>query len=196
MARRDLNDNAPVRSLDDFLPTYEFFELHQLEIRAAREQVDRALRSVSVDQVQGIKVLYMLRGLGRTDRDTGRPFLGLARLGAAVLEDLPNEGVLLGLTGQFWRLRGGRDPGRPRTAKEFLEYDRPDVCKAVIDFRIAELDPGRCRLSTETRVHVADPSARRAFRRYWLVVRPFSGLTRILFLRAVRRRAESQAREM
>ena len=42
-------------------------------------------------------------------------------------------------------------------------------------------------------MHVVDPAARRAFRRYWLVVRPFSGLTRILFLRAVRRRAEGVA---
>ena len=66
----------------------------------------------------------------------------------------------------------------------------------MIDFRIAEIAPGRCLASTETRVHVADPAARRAFRRYWLVVRPFSGLIRILYLRAVRRRAERQAREM
>ena len=106
---------------------------------------------------------------------------------------MAGEGVVLGLTGQFWRLRGGRDLGRPRTAEEFLAYDRPDVCKAVIDFRIVELAPGRCRLTTETRVHVDDPAARRAFRRYWLVVRPFSGLTRILFLA---RGAASGARDV
>jgi hypothetical protein len=178
-----------MRPLNDFLPVYEFSERHQLEIRAGREQVDRALRSVSVDEVPGIRVLYVLRGLGATGRETGRPFLGLAGLGAIVLEDASNDGVVLGLTGQFWRLRGDRDLGRPGNAEEFLAYDRPDVCKAVIDFRIAELRPGRCRLSTETRVHVADPAARRAFRRYWLVIRPFSGLIRILFLRAVRRHA-------
>jgi len=144
---------------------------------------------VSVDEIPVIVVLYRLRGLGKAGRDIRRPFLGLARVGAVLLENLPGEGVVFGLTGQFWRLRRGRDLGRPRTAEEFLSYDRPDVCKAVIDFRIDDLAVGRCRLSTETRVHVADPAARRAFRRYWLVVRPFSGLTRILFLRAVRRHA-------
>ena len=62
----------------------------------------------------------------------------------------------------------------------------------MIDFRIVELGArSMCRLSTETRVHVAEPAARRAFRRYWFVIKPFSGLIRILFLRAVRRRAES-----
>ena len=181
-----------MRPLDGYLPAYEFSERHALEIDAGREQIDRALRTVSIDEIRGIRVLYLLRGLGRTGRDTSRPLLGLAGLGAVELEDVAGEGVVLGLTGQFWRLRGGQDLGRPRTAEEFLAYDRPDVCKAVIDFRIAEIAPGRCRLTTETRVHVADPAARRAFRRYWLVVRPFSGLTRILFLREVRR----QAREM
>lgn len=94
--------------------------------------------------------------------------------------------MILGLTGQFWRLRGGGDD-RPRTADEFLDYARPDTCKAVIDFRI-----GSSSLSTETRVHVADPLSRRKFGRYWRVIRPFSGLIRILLLRAARRRAEGR----
>ncbi len=170
-------------------PVYEFSERHEVEIRAAREHVDRALREVSVDEIRGIRLLYLLRGLGRGSHDTKRPFLGLAGIGAVELENEQGEGVVLGLAGQFWRLRGGRDLGRPRTAEEFAAYDRPDVCKAVIDFRIAELGAGRCRLSTETRVHVEDPAARRAFRRYWFVIKPFSGLTRILFLRAVRAQA-------
>ena len=67
-------------------------------------------------------------------------------------------------------------------------FTRPDTCKTVIDFRV-----GRSSLSTETRVHVGDAAARRKFRLYWLVVRPFSGLIRILLLRAARRRAEAPA---
>ena len=49
-------------------------------------------------------------------------------------------------------------------------------------------EPGR--LVTETRIALTDEAARRAFRRYWLVVRPFSGLTRRLLLRAAKRAAE------
>jgi hypothetical protein len=178
-----------MRPLDEHLPAYEFSERHEIVIPADSEQVDRALRAVSVDEVPVVRLLFSLRGVRRSGRDTSRPLLGLAALGSVVLEDVPREGVLLGLTGQFWRLRGGSDLGRPRTAEEFAAYDRPDVCKAVIDFRIAELGADGCRLTTETRVHVADPAARRAFRRYWRVIRPFSGLTRIVFLRAVRREA-------
>ena len=181
-----------MRSLDDWLPASSSPNATRLEIRATREQVDRALREVSVDEIRGIRLLYMLRGLGRGRHDTKRPFLGLAGIGAVELESETGGGVVLGLTGQFWRLRrSGRDLGRPRTAEEFLAYDRPDVCKAVIDFRIADLGGGRCLLATETRVHVEDPASRRAFRRYWFVIRPFSGLTRILFLRAVRPQARA-----
>jgi len=185
-----------MRSLDAFLPAFEFSERHGLEIGAEPARVDQALREVSIAEIPVARALYLLRGLGRAALDTREPFLGLARLGSVTLEDVAGEGLVLGLTGQFWRLRGGTGLPRPRTADEFLAYDRPDVCKAVIDFRIAETRLGRCAVSTETRVHVSDPAAWRAFRRYWLVVRPFSGLIRILFLRAVRRRAERQAREM
>ena len=94
---------------------------------------------------------------------------------------------MLGLTGQFWRLRGSSSP-RPKTREEFLAYDRPDFCKAVIDFRVHE-----GLLTTETRVHVGDRDARRKFARYWLVVKPFSGLTRIVFFRAAKQRAEGAA---
>ena len=85
-------------------------------------------------------------------------------------------------------LGGARTPHKPGTAEEFLAYSREDMCKAVIDFRV-----GAGSLSTETRVHVADPVSRRRFRRYWFVIRPFSGLIRILLLRAARRRAEAPA---
>jgi hypothetical protein len=67
-----------------------------------------------------------------------------------------------------------------------VAYARPDTCKAVVDFRI---EPPF--LTTETRVHVADPAARRKFARYWRVIRPFSGLIRILMLRGAKRRAEA-----
>ena len=183
-----------MRSLDDFLPAWQFGERHGVDIDARRDRVDAALRSVSVDDMPAVRLLFLLRGLGRARRDTGRPFLALGQIGGVTLDDVPGEGVVLGLTGQFWRLRGGDTAGRPRTAAEFLAYDRADVCKAVIDFRIAELGPGQCRLTTETRVRIEEPAARRAFRRYWLVIRPFSGLTRILFLRAVRKRCRHDGR--
>ena len=106
-------------------------------------------------------------------RGTVKTFvLTLARR-AAVVEDVPGEGVVLSLTRQFWRLRRrGAEP--PATA--------------LVEFRATD-----GALATETRVHVPDPASRRKFARYWLVVRPFSGLIRVQVLRAAKRRAEARA---
>jgi hypothetical protein len=156
-----------MRALDEFLPAYEFSERHSIEIGAPPERIDEALRAVTLADSPLTLALFRLRGMRRQARE---PFLaGMERMGD-VLEDAPGEGIVLGLAGQFWRLRGGER----------------DDCKAVLDFRVQG-----SRLSTETRVQVSDAAARRKFARYWLVVRPFSGLTRRLILRAVKRRAEA-----
>jgi hypothetical protein len=170
-----------MRQLDAYLPEHEFAERHAIDVEAAPDRIDAAVRAVHADDLPLVRLLLRIRLLGR--RPESRPFVAIG----LPLEDAPGEGLVLGLTGQFWRIRGAPLP-RPTSREEFLAYDRPDVCKAVIDFRI---DGGR--LTTETRVHVGDPAARRKFARYWLVVRPFSGLTRIAFLRAVRREAEGAA---
>jgi hypothetical protein len=176
-----------VKALDDFLPVYEFSERHRLAIDAPRERIDAAVREVSLRDIPVARALWWLRRLGRPYGDSSKPFVG-GELPGVVLEDVPGEGIVLGLTGQFWKLSGGARGPRPRTREEFLAFDRPDAGKAVIDFRV---QPSL--LTTETRVHVPDPAARRRFRGYWLVIRPFSGLIRILFLRAARRRAEAAA---
>jgi hypothetical protein len=156
-----------MQALDAFLPEYEYSERHSIEIGAAPDRIDEALRTVTLADSPVTLALSRLRGLHPR---AGEPFLaGLQRRGR-VLDDAPGEGIVLGLDGQFWRLRGGES----------------DDCRAVVDFRIEGL-----RLSTETRVHVADPVARRKFGRYWFVIRPFSGLIRTSILRAVKRKAEA-----
>ena len=182
MAHRELP--VSLRPLDDFLPEHEFSERHSIGIDAPAERIDDALRTVSISDIPVARALWWVRRLGRPYGDATKPFVG-GELPGIVLQDVRGEGVVLGLTGQFWRVLGGqRDLAMPTTAEEFLSYARPDTCKAVIDFRIG---PGS--LSTETRVHVADPASRRKFGRYWRVIKPFSGLIRVVLLRAARERA-------
>jgi hypothetical protein len=167
-----------MKPLEAYLPEYEFVERHRVAVEASPARVDAALRAIHADDLPLLRMLFRIRGLGR--RTPRRPFVELG----LPLEDVPGEGLVLGLTGQFWRLRGS-SVARPKTREEFLAYDRPDVCKAVIDFRVSD-----GLLTTETRVHVGDPGARRKFARYWRVIKPFSGLTRIVFLRAAKQSAE------
>jgi hypothetical protein len=158
-----------VKSLDAFLPSYEFATRHEVAVDADPARADRALRELTFKEVPLVRGLMFLRGLGA--RRAEEKVLATMVPRATVLEDVPGEGVILTLTGQFWRLRGrGAEP--PATA--------------VVDFRVL---PGA--LTTETRVHVPDAASRRKFARYWRVVRPFSGLIRVVVLRAAKRRAEA-----
>lgn len=158
-----------MKSLDAFLPAYDSSTQHAVAVDVDPARADRALREVTFKEVPLVRALLVARGLGlRRAEDT---VLGAMVPRATVLEDVPGEGVVLTLSGQFWRLRG-RGPEAPATA--------------VIDFRAL---PGR--LATETRVHVPDPVSRRKFGRYWRIVRPFSGLIRMVVLRAAKRRAEA-----
>lgn len=160
-----------MRSLDDFLPTYEFAARHEVAVAADGARTDAALREVTFRDVPVVRALLFARGLGA--RRGGESVLAVMMRRATVLEDVRGEGIVLSLTGQFWRLRG-RGEEAPATA--------------VVDFRAG---PGS--LTTETRVHIPDPDSRRKFARYWRIVRPFSGLTRVLVLRAAKRRAERPA---
>jgi hypothetical protein len=158
-----------MKSLDAFLPAYDFSTRHAVAVAVDPVRADRALREVTFKEVPLVRALLLARGLGlRQGEDT---VLGAMVPRATVLEDVPGEGVVLTLRGQFWRLRG-RGSEAPATA--------------VIDFRAL---PGS--LATETRVHVPDPVSRRKFGRYWRIVRPFSGLIRMVVLRAAKRRAEA-----
>jgi hypothetical protein len=158
-----------MKSLDTFLPAYEFRTRHQVSVTADPARADRALREVTFKEVPLVRGLMLARGLGL--RSGGDTVLSTMIPRATVVEDVPGEGLILTLSGQFWRLRGS-GPEAPATA--------------VIDFRSL---PGR--MATETRVHVPDAVSRRKFMRYWRVVRPFSGLIRMDVLRAAKRRAEA-----
>jgi hypothetical protein len=157
-----------MKTLDAYLPSYEFVERHSVRVEADPVRVDRAVREVTFREVPLVRALILVRGLGAGRAD--EPVLEAMRRRGTVLEDMPGEGIVLSLQGRFWRLRGGGS--EPPAA-------------AVVDFRV---DSGA--LTTETRVHVPDPRSRRRFARYWHFVRPFSGLTRIAVLRAAKRRAE------
>ena len=158
-----------LKPLDAYLPSYEFVARHDVAVAAGTGAAERALREVTFREVPILRALLFLRGLGAGRAD--EPVLAAMARRATVLDDVAGEGLVLCVRGRFWRLRGGGA--------------EPEAT-AVVDFRA-----GDGSLTTETRVHVPAGRSRRRFARYWRVVRPFSGITRILVLRAAKRRAEA-----
>ena len=189
--------------LDVYLPDPDATERHVVEVRASPAVTWRALHEADLGGPVA-RLLLALRALpaalggsaaARERLDPRRPrrpttLADLQRGGFASLGESTGWWLVLGLTGRFWTPTGGV---RPTDAATWAAGPPAGSAQAAWSFELTETDDGRTRLATETRVRCADAAVRRAFRAYWLVVRPFSGLLRRLMLRSVRRLAERMA---
>jgi hypothetical protein len=106
-----------------------------------------------------------------------------------VLYREPETILTLGIVGQFWKLRAGRD-ATINSAAEFVAFDQPGFVKSAIDFKLECTERGT-RVTTRTRNRATDDATARRFHRYWMVIGPGSKAIRLDILHAVRRHAES-----
>jgi hypothetical protein len=189
--------------IERFFPTYDFHEVHRLAIVATPERVFQAIKEVTVGEVAWLGTLFGLRALpallvGRTGRRAGKddvsrkPLLvQMLNRGFVLLEEKPNQELVVGTIGQFWKLLPGSAALRIATASEFLAFDQPGYARAVMNFQLEERADGKgVMLTTETRILSPDAVTRRKFARYWLLIYPGSALIRRMWLRAIKRRAE------
>ena len=113
----------------------------------------------------------------------------LYRGGFIPLAEEPGREIVFGFVGQFWKLTGGEAPHIP-DPQSFLVYQDPALAKAAANLLVTADGNGRTRCSTETRVHTPEPSTRRKFAFYWRIISTGSALIRVLWLRAIKRKAE------
>ena len=98
--------------------------------------------------------------------------------------------AVLGQVARYWTPRPVAGPASSRTPEGFARFAEPGWAKAALSFQLTPLPGGRTLLAADTRVLATDPAARRAFARYWRLIRAGGGLIRLELLRAVARRAE------
>ena len=67
--------------------------------------------------------------------------------------------------------------------EQFLRFDRPGFAKIATSLRVDPYGSGSSILTMETRVAITDDESRRRFRRYWLLVGPFSAVIRRMAMR-------------
>lgn len=141
--------------IDEWMPAWDAAERHETRIRASRERVWQAGRTLDLGASPVIRALFALRSLpgllsrrGRGQRALGNTMEGLLRNGFVLLGERPGEELLLGLAGRFWRPSG--DILR-LTPDEMRRFDRPGYALATWNFTLAD-DGDAVRLATETRV--------------------------------------------
>lgn len=181
--------------IDNFLPTYHFNEVHGITTVASPERIFQAINEVAPGEIALLRPMFVLRGLpalltGKRGRafEATRPILQQAlRGGFVLLAEVPERELVVGVIGQFWRASGGML--NVANAQEFLASDKMEHAKSAMNFYVYTRG-GVTKIRTETRISVPDPTTRRKFAAYWRVISPGSALLRIMWLRAIKRRAE------
>ncbi|HKP37228.1 MAG TPA: hypothetical protein VJT71_10235 [Pyrinomonadaceae bacterium] len=181
--------------IDSFAPNPDAVEIHSIVINAPRPTVYLTLKTADLGGSPLIKFLLALRSLPafignpcRAPRNQEITLQTLVESGFGLLAEKPEEEIVLGVTGRFWRPSGNVSPFKR------ADFDLPvpaGFARGVWNFSLSETAPGQTILRTETRVTCGDAASRRKFLAYWLIVRPFSGLIRLIMLKRVRKVAEA-----
>jgi hypothetical protein len=182
--------------LDDVIPDPDHRIRHSRLVRAPATVVWDELNRVPMSALPVASVLEAVRLLParlaghRHPPLAGRTFLDVTPIPVLVSER-PHVVMSAGLS-QAWRLLGGPTPPR-LDAAALRAWTEPGWIKVGMGFRL-ETGPAGTILGTETRIVATDPSTRRAFAAYWLVIRGSSAAIRREVLRVVAHRAETPPR--
>lgn len=183
----------PTTRLDEFIPAWQFCERHSIKIAAPPDTVFNALKQVRADEILFFRTLTWIRRAGRPvppsilNAGSRESLIDVALKGGFVrlAEDAPRE-LVIGTV-----VIGPPGTHGPLTPEAFHKPLPPGFAMAAMNFLVTADGPGRSLVSTETRVFANSPSARRQFATYWRLIYPGSAIIRRMWLRAVRKRAQS-----
>jgi hypothetical protein len=197
--------------IDEVLPEYDVNEVHSISVNASREVVFEAMKAVTLRDMSVIVLLLLWlraipeRMVGRKGKamDVGKPFLStmLEKKGFTLLDEEKHKEIVFGMMvpasiGRVWRASSGSNVTFA-DAREFLTFNGPDYIRVVASLRLE--DSGRSGIvtvRTESRCKALSDHALKEFLPYWRIIRPFSGLIRLLWLRGIRRTAEQGIRNV
>jgi hypothetical protein len=195
--------------LDKYLPKYDFTEIHTIKIRASAEAAYKAMQESTMKEIHWlVRLLFNLRAL--PEKIAGRKENPLSSTAfpddkslldqmlnsnfIKIEEQAPQEivfGLIVpGSIGRVWK-KSSAQILKFTDVTGFLTFNNPNFLHVIANFNIeADNEPGYVIVRTESRTKGLSEKARRNFRLYWFVIRPWSGLIRRLWLKAIKRRAE------
>jgi hypothetical protein len=182
--------------LDQFMPTYDVVERHQIRVAAPAHITLAAAREQDLQGVPLIRAIFRARELIlRARPDTHPPPRGLLAqtqaLGWGILADVPGQEIVVGAVTKPWEPNvrfHALPPG------EFAAFADPGFVKIVWTLRADSLGADASLFRTETRAVATDAAARARFRRYWAFMSAGIALIRRLSLPPLKRNAERRIR--
>jgi hypothetical protein len=164
--------------LDDALPTHDVTLAEHMVVHADPERTFAAARNLDFLRVRTplLVAAMWVRGLPAklAHRDeTVPPTLVLSEgtmPGWILLGERPGEEIAFGAVGVFWHPQIEWHEVR---AEEFASFSEPGFGKIACNFSVRPYGEGASLLSYECRTATTDQDSRRAFLRYWRIIRPF-----------------------
>ena len=177
--------------IDEFLPTHDFGATHEVHIDAPASEVYESLMRSDFSKAWLVRLLMSIRSGKRLPRNRLPTDLRqrLQGTGFIILAEIPDEELVIGIAGRFWRPDGGRC--RDLTARDFVGFCRPGYAKVAWNFKLRAPSSESTILAAETKIKCFGSAAFWKFRPYWTFVSSFSGLIRKAILKQVKTEAES-----
>jgi len=180
--------------LDEFMPVWQFSELHTIDVAAPPARVFDVMHRVRPDEIFLFRTLIAIRSGGQPPPQSIQKAtasyeslhdIAIHSTFVVLADDPPRESVDGTIV--------GRPPGprAPLTPAIFQKALPPGYALAAMNTMVTPDGSGGSIVSTETRVFANSPAARRRFAAYWRVIYPGSALIRRMMLRAIQRRATS-----
>ena len=161
--------------LDRAMPAFQFHESHRTHVDAAPDAVYLAMRATTADDILLFRTLTWIRS----------PRLRQADGGTILTPPARPEPILDVAMRTTFRQISDRPP------REFVVATTVGRgVTAMMNFLVEPGVGGTSELLTETRVFADTPAAARAFGAYWHTIYPGSALIRVMWLRAIKTRAE------
>jgi hypothetical protein len=181
--------------MDQFLPRYDLAVAHAHVFRASPAECYWVASELDLFRAPLIRTLLDVRGLpqrlagilkGPGKATTAGAARGTFRLkdmvglGWILLGETPGSELVLGQVSRPWKTV---PTAATLTPDQFVDFDRPGFAKIATSLRVDPHGRGSSILTMETRVASTDDESRRRFRRYWLLIGPFSALIRRMAMR-------------
>ena len=167
--------------IDKYLPQYTFNEFHEIVVNCPIENVYCVAKDFDLSKSKLITLLFKIRGLPTTRLNLQNFIIDM---GFSTLEEnYPYENVV-----GFWtRAKLEKIPN----SEAFLNDLISPWLKAVWNFKFEELDKGKTKVTTETRVLCIASFTKITFGLYWSIIKPFSGIIRNKMLKIIKDDSEA-----
>jgi hypothetical protein len=183
--------------MDQFMPRHDLAVVHADVFRAPPAECYRAASELDLFQAPLVRTLLGIRGLpqrvvatltGRSGSAPGEAspstfrLKDLVGLGWVLLGETPGVEMVFGQVSRPWKAVAASTDA-PTTPEHFTSFDGPGFAKIAAGLRIDPYGVDSSIVTIETRASATDDNSRRRFRRYWLLIGPFSSLIRRIALR-------------